>query len=87
MLEDVFNALADEGMTYFTYSENDKVPPPHEIVPTSIMLFDDVVCERQNNIRKYFAMGRHSGVDTLYLCQTYSLVPKQLVRDLSLIHI
>ena len=24
---------------------------------------------------------RHSGVDTLYLCQTYSLVPKQLVRD------
>ena len=43
--------------------------------------FDDVSCERQNNIRKYFAMGRHSGVDTFYLCQTYSQIPRQLVRD------
>ena len=32
-------------------------------------------------MRNYFAMGRHNGVDTFYLCQTYSTVPKQLVRD------
>lgn len=81
MLEAVFKALSDEGIGYFAYSENDDVPSPHEIAPNSVMLFDDVACERQHNIRKYFAMGRHSGVDTLYLCQTYSVVPKQLVRD------
>lgn len=81
MLENVFKALANDGIGYFAYSENDEVPPPHEAASDSIMLFDDVACERQHNIRKYFAMGRHSGVDTFYLCQTYSQVPKQLVRD------
>ncbi|XZQ52184.1 MAG: ATPase/DNA packaging protein [Candidatus Karelsulcia muelleri] len=79
MLGNVFNALSE--IEYFTFSENDEVPSPTDISPNSVMLFDDVACERQHNIRKYFAMGRHSGVDTLYLCQTYSLVPKQLVRD------
>lgn len=79
MLTTVFESLPEIG--YYTYSENDEVPPPHEIPLNSIMLFDDVACEKQNNIRKYFAMGRHSAVDTLYLCQSYSFVPKQLVRD------
>lgn len=26
-------------------------------------------------------MGRHNCIDTFYICQTYSFVPKQLVRD------
>ena len=81
MLENVFKALSDTGIGYFTFSENDEVPSPQEISPNSVMLFDDVACERQHNIRKYFAMGRHNGVDTLYLGQTYSRIPKQLVRD------
>jgi len=79
MLNNIMKSLSEIG--YFAYSENDEVPPPHETASNSIMLFDDVSCEQQNNIRKYFAMGRHSGVDTFYLCQTYSQVPKQLVRD------
>lgn len=81
MLENVLNAVSDEGIGYYAYSENDEVPPPDETASNSIMVFDDVACERQHNIRKYFAMGRHSGVDTFYLCQTYSQIPKQLVRD------
>ena len=44
-------------------------------------VFDDVSCEKQHNIRKYFAVGRHSGVDTFYVCQTYSQIPKQLIHD------
>ncbi len=26
-------------------------------------------------------MGRHNKIDTFYVCQTYSFIPKQLVRD------
>lgn len=81
MLETVMRSLSDEGVGYYAYSENEQVPPPDEVAPDSVMLFDDVSCERQDNIRKYFAMGRHSGVDAFYLCQTYSRIPKQLVRD------
>ena len=66
---------------YRAYSENYEIPPPEDVASDSIMVFDHVSCERQHNIRKYFAMGRHSGVDVFYLSQTYSQVPKQLVRD------
>lgn len=45
------------------------------------MIFDDVACEKQNNIRNYFTMGRHNNIYTFYLCQTYSYVQKQLIRD------
>lgn len=82
MLESVMKSLVNEGIGYQAYSENDEIPSPEELGTTnSIIVFDDVSCERQNNIRKYFSMGRHSDVDAFYLCQTYSQVPKQLVRD------
>lgn len=32
-------------------------------------------------MRDYFAMGRHKHIDCFYLNQTYSKIPKQLVRD------
>jgi hypothetical protein len=66
---------------FYTYSENEEVPPPNEAKSNSIMIFDDVACEKQYNIRDYFAMGRHNNIDSFYLCQTYSRIPKILVRD------
>lgn len=44
------------------------------------MIFDDVVCEKQNNIRALFSMVSHEDVDSSYLCQTYTRVPKHSVR-------
>jgi len=32
------------------------------------MIFDDVACEKQNNIRSDFCMGRHKNIDSFYLC-------------------
>lgn len=66
---------------YFAFNENERVSDPNKARPNSIMIFDDVACERQNNIRRYFTMGRHNNLDTFYLAQTYSRIPKQLVRD------
>ena len=45
------------------------------------MIFDDIACEKQNHLKAYFCMGRHKGVDSFYLCQSYAQVPKHLVRD------
>lgn len=66
---------------YFVFNENESVIHPFKAKPHSIMIFDDVACEGHNNIRNYFTMGRHNNLDTLYLGQTYSRIPKQLVRD------
>lgn len=78
-LNEVLNGL--EGIGYYPFSDNDTIIPPEEAKAGSVMLFDDVICEKQNNIVSYFTRGRHSDIDVLYLCQTYSRIPKQLVRD------
>lgn len=70
-----------KGMGYFTFSDNESVIPPDEAKNNSIIIFDDVACEKQNNIRSYFCMGRHKNVDSFYLCQTYTRIPKHLIRD------
>lgn len=78
-LENVFNQVP--GIIFKKFSSNDKILNPLEALPYSIMIFDDVACENQKVIRDYFAMGRHKNVDCFYLNQTYSKIPKQLIRD------
>lgn len=67
--------------TLFIFTDNKEVIHPNEALTNSVMIFDDVACENQINIRNYFAMGRHKQIDCFYLSQTYSKIPKQLIRD------
>lgn len=78
-LENLLTSIDEIG--YFTFSNNSDVIPPSEARPNSIFVFDDVACDKQNTIREYFSMGRHSNVDCFYLCQTYARIPKHLLRD------
>lgn len=66
---------------YFEYDKGAEIIPPKEARPWSVIIFDDVVCDEQSPIREYFSFGRHNNLDCFYLCQTYSSIPKQLVRD------
>ena len=68
-------------MGFFTFSNNSEVIPPEEAKPNSIFIFDDIACEKQDTIRTYFSMGRHHNIDSFYLCQTYTRIPKHLIRD------
>lgn len=62
--------------------ESDRPPiPPKHAAKYSAILFDDVVCDSQSPIRDYFCFGRHRHIDCFYCCQTYSSIPKQLIRD------
>lgn len=78
-LEKLFGLIDDIG--YYTFSDNCAIVPPSEALPNSIFIFDDIACDKQDAIREYFAMGRHSKVDCFYLCQTYAKIPKHLIRD------
>lgn len=69
------------GAKLYVYNDNNEVLSPNDALMNSIMIFDDVACENQTNIRNYFAMGRHRQLDCFYLTQTYSKIPKQLLRD------
>lgn len=70
-----------KGMGYYEFSNNCEIMEPAEAKKNSIFIFDDVACERQNNIRAYFCMGRHNAIDSFYLCQSYTHIPKHLIRD------
>lgn len=69
------------GMGFYTFSNNSDVIPPEEAKKYSVFIFDDVACDKQNNVRSYFCMGRHHDIDSFYLCQTYTHIPKHLIRD------
>lgn len=66
---------------FHTFSNSEDVMSPAQAAPNSIMVFDDVACDSQDQMRAYFSMGRHRSIDCFYLCQTYSRIPKQLLRD------
>lgn len=78
-LAQVLEPLDDIG--FFQFEENEKIPPPKDALPNSIFIFDDIACDKQNNVRSYFCMGRHNGVDIFYLSQSYTRVPKHLIRE------
>ena len=70
-----------KSIGYFPFAENAEVISPQAANPDSIFIFDDIACENMNAVRQYFSMGRHSRVDSFFLCQSYTRVPKHLVRD------
>lgn len=78
-LNQVMNKIP--GAYFNIFNENKEVLHSNEAFKNSIIIFDDVACENQINIRNYFAMGRHMQIDSFYLSQTYSKIPKQLIRD------
>lgn len=78
-LKRIFEHVKDIG--YYTFTDNESICDPREAKQNSIFIFDDIVCDKQDKMREYFCMGRHNNIDSFYLSQTYSKIPKQLIRD------
>jgi GTPase SAR1 family protein len=78
-LENVLNQIPEIG--FFKCRDNNDIIPLEEVKRNSIYIFDDIACEKQDNIKKMFAHGRHSEVSCFLITQTYSSVSKQLIRD------
>lgn len=70
-----------KGIGCYMFSSNDSVIPLENVKTNSIFIFDDVICDKQDNIREYFCMGRHKNVDCFYLSQSYAHIPKHLIRE------
>ncbi|KAL4127490.1 hypothetical protein QTP88_011657 [Uroleucon formosanum] len=79
MLSDILSDI--DGIQLFTFYENEKVIAPEEALPNSVFIFDDIISENQKIARTYFSRARHNLIDVCYLAQSYSKVPKQLLRD------
>jgi hypothetical protein len=65
------------------FESADDVPDPRELCATdkNLMVFDDLLLEKQNTCEKYYIRGRHSNVDCFYLSQNYFKLPRQTIRE------
>jgi len=79
MLDKILSGVPDVKL--YKFSENETVIQPEKALPNSVFLFDDVITNNHNIVRSYFTRSRHHLIDVCYLAQSYSRVPKQLIRD------
>ena len=65
------------------YKTAEDVPDPRELssVEKNLMVFDDLLLEKQNTCESYYVRGRHRNVDCFYLAQNYFKLPRQTIRE------
>lgn len=61
-------------ITVYASNSLEDIPNPSDINPDlkTIMIFDDLIDERQSQIEKYYTKGRHNNIDCFYLSQNYT---------------
>lgn len=79
LLEKILSDVPDVKL--YKFDASTEIMEPNNAEPYSVFIFDDVSCENHDRIRTYFSMGRHNQIDSIYIGQTYSKIPKQLIRD------
>jgi len=62
---------------------SDKVFDPSDLDANNknLIVFDDLMLEKQNACKKYYVRGRHGNVDCFYLSQNYFKLPRQSIRE------
>ena len=65
------------------YQSAEDGPDPRELSSEkkNLMVFDDLLHEKQNTCESYYVRRRHSNVDCFYLAQNYFKLPRQTIRD------
>ena len=65
------------------YESAEDVPDPSELSLQimNLMVFDDLLLEKQITCESYYVRGRHSKVDCFYLAQNYFKLPRQTIRE------
>lgn len=72
---------SDIDCSFFETAED--VPDPRDLnaEKKNLMVFDDLLLEKQNTCEKYYIRGRHSNVDSFYLTQNYFKLLRQTIRE------
>lgn len=68
----------------YTFSASDTVIEPNQMEKNSLIVFDDVINDREINktvVRNIFTLGRHRNLDVVYIVQSYTKLDKHLIRD------
>ena len=87
-IDDIIECVAKEtkkksDIECYFFENSSDVPDPRDLNPKdkNLMIFDDLMLEKQSACEKYYARGRHNNVDCVYLSQNYFKLPRQTIRE------
>ena len=65
------------------YQSAEDVPDPRKLISEkkNLMVFDDLLLEKQNTCESYYVRGRHSNIDCFYLAQNYFKLSRKTIRE------
>ena len=65
------------------YQSTEVVPDPRErsSEKRNVMVFDDLLIEKQKTCELYYVRGRHSNDDCFCVVQNYFKLPRQTIRE------
>ena len=65
------------------YQSAEDVSDPRELSSEkkNLIVFADLLLEKQNTCESYYVSGKHSNVDCFYLAQNYFKLPRQTIRE------
>ena len=65
------------------YQSAEDVPDPRELSSEkkNLMVFDDMLLEKENTCESYYVRGIHSNVHCFYFAQNYFKLPRQTMRE------
>ena len=66
---------SDVVCNFYQSTENAHDPRELSLEKKNLMVFDDLLLEKQNTCESYYVRGRHSNVDCFYLAQNYFKLP------------
>ena len=71
------------NITVSAFNSNGNVPDPSVLDSKNknLMIFDDVLLEKQRIIESYYTKGRHNACQAFYISQSFFGIPKGTVRD------
>ena len=81
LINDLSNNNNDIHVTI--YRSPDELPEPEKLTikkAKTLVIIDDCMLKRQNNIENLFVYGRPLGINTIYLTQSYFATDKQSIR-------
>ena len=66
-----------------SYDDSLNIPDPSELNSKhkNLIIFDDIMLEKQNKCEAYYTRGRHNNVDCFYISQNYTKLPRQTIRE------
>jgi len=75
------NRKSDIDCEFYKTSHDVSDPSNLSLDYNNLIIFDDLMLEKQNKCETYYIRWRHSNVDCFYLCQNYFILPRQTIRE------